>query len=89
MHAGGLHDQPVPRAIELTGEVEGFDRAMLVPAVLVANNRLVPVARRLGPSKMPNAAQEVPLVAFDLRQDRIAARLGGFKGFFGSGGRRP
>ena len=62
---------------------------MLLPAVLVANNRLVPVARRLGPGKMLNAAQEVPLVAFDLRQDRVAARLGGLKGFFGSGGRRP
>jgi hypothetical protein len=47
MHAGGLDDQPVPGAIELTGEVEGFDRAMLLSAMLVTNNRLVPVARRL------------------------------------------
>jgi hypothetical protein len=89
MHAGGLDDQPVPGAIELPGEVESFDRSMLLSAMLVTNNRLVPVARRLGPGKMLNAAQEVPLVAFDLRQDRVAARLGGLKGFFDSGGRRP
>jgi hypothetical protein len=47
MHAGGLDDQPVPGAIELPGEVEGFDRSMLLSAMLVTNNRLVPVARRL------------------------------------------
>jgi hypothetical protein len=62
---------------------------MLLPAVLAANNRLVPVAWRLGPRKMLNATQEMGLVAFDLRQDGVAARLGGLKGFFGSGGRRP
>ena len=82
VHARGLDDQPVPGGVELAGDVEGLHRAMLLPAAPLAGDRFVEIARRLGSREVFQVREETALVVFHLRQQRVAARLRGFKGFF-------
>ena len=87
-NAGRADDQAVPVGIELAADVEGFDQAMLLAAMVLAVDGLEAVSRRPGDGDVLKCGQQARLVGLDLGEQRVAAVLGGLKGFFGSAERR-
>ena len=86
--AGGADDQAVPLRVELAPDVEGVDRAGLVPAVAAGIDAAAALGRGLGGGDGLERGQQARLVGLDLGEQRVAAVASGLNGFFDSAGRQ-
>ena len=75
-------DQALPFGVDVTGRVEGFDRAMLLASMAGWVVGREGVGRRGRGADCRRPVEQGRLVGFDLGDQGVSRILGGLKGFF-------